>query len=72
MNFGQNLYNWLMAEFGWVFLIIIVGLAILYFLQRKFSKLIGLAVVAGFVSLFVYQPKWITNTFSGIAKMIFG
>ena len=46
MNFGQNLYQWLLSYAHSVVLMAIVAIGIYLGCKREFSKLIGFLVVA--------------------------
>ena len=46
MNFGQNLYNWFLANAQSLVLMAIVIIGVYLGFQREFSKLIGFLVVA--------------------------
>ena len=46
MNFGQNLYNWFLANAQSLVLMAIVIIGVYLGFKREFSKLIGFLVVA--------------------------
>lgn len=46
MNFGQNLYNWFLANSQSLVLMAIVIIGVYLGFKREFSKLIGFLVVA--------------------------
>ncbi|AYK59829.1 hypothetical protein NYE34_21370 [Bacillus sp. FSL R5-0418] len=71
MNFGENAQSWLGDQVGALFIVIIAAVAIYYLVKREFSKFVGFAVFAAFVSIFVFAGENIKDLGQDLWSRIF-
>lgn len=72
MNFGDSAYQLLGGQFGKLFLLGLVIFAVIMLFQRQFSKMIGFAIAALILSVFVFDPTTITDLGVRAVNAIFG
>ncbi len=71
MNFGQNLLTWLQTNLQPLVLVGIIGTGAYFFIEKKFSKIIGLVVVAILAVGFAFATTEVKDIFLNIFKSIF-
>ena len=57
MGWGQNLYNAISADLGFIVLIAIMAVGVYFAVKREFTKLIGVAIVLVISVGFVFTPE---------------
>lgn len=72
MNFGQNLYNWILVNAQHMVMAAIVIGIVWFSMKREFSKLIGMIVVFMIAVGFVYNPMGVKNILLNLFNMITG
>ncbi|OWA33038.1 hypothetical protein CDO73_26185 [Saccharibacillus sp. O23] len=71
MNFGEKIQESFSTQVGALFLVIIGAMAIYFLVKREFSRFVGFAVFALFVSVFVFVPDKIKDLGTKLWETIF-
>lgn len=71
MNFGQNIYNWLVGNLQPIVLLAIAVVGVVFFAERKFSKIIGLVVIAIIAVGFVFDASGVKDLFLQMFQSFF-
>lgn len=71
MNFGQNIFNWLQGNLQPLVLCGIVACGVYFFVERKFSKILGLILVAIVAVGFVFATSSVKDLFLNLFQQIF-
>lgn len=71
MNFGQNVFNWLQTNLQPLVLVGILGIGIYIFVERKFSKVVGLVLIAIVAVGFVFATTDVKNILLNLFRQVF-
>jgi len=72
MNFGVNLYNWLLTNAQSLVLVAIVFFGVILGFKREFSKLLGFLVVAAIAVGLVYNTGGVKDLLLDLFNKIIG
>ena len=72
MNFGNNLYNWLLTNAQSLVLVAIVVIGLYLAFKREFSKLIGFLVIALIAVGLVFNASGVKDVLLEIFNKIIG
>ena len=72
MNFGVNLYNWLLTNAHSLVLVAIVFFGVILGFKREFSKLLGFLVVAAIAVGLVYNTGGVKDLLLDLFNKIIG
>ena len=70
MNFGTNMYNWIMNNAGPLDLVALIFIGLWFFFRREFSKLPGLGVVGVIGSLLIFNGDGVKNFLLSIGNSL--
>lgn len=70
MNFGTNLYNWIMNNASPIYLCALIGIGIWFIIKREFSKLPALAVIGVIGSLLIFNGDGVKNFLLAIGNSL--
>lgn len=71
MNFGQNLYTWLIANLQSLFLVGLGVVGVWFMIERKFVKAAGVLVVALIAAGFIYNAGGVKDILVQLFNQIF-
>lgn len=71
MNFGQNLYTWLIANLQSLFLVGLGVVGVWLMIERKFVKAAGVLVVALIAAGFIYNAGGVKDILVQLFNRIF-
>lgn len=71
MNFGQNLWSWFSENAQPLVLMGITAIGLYMLLERKFSKVIGLVIIAVVVVGFVFFTSDVKDLLGNLFKEVF-
>lgn len=71
MNFGQNLYTWLIANLQSLFLVGLGVVGVWLMIERKFVKAAGVLVVALIAAGFIYNAGGVKDILVQLFNQIF-
>lgn len=72
MNFGQNMYNWLIGNLQPVVLLALAVTGVTFFVERKFAKIAGLIIVGIIAVGFVFDASGVKDLFLQLFQSFFG
>lgn len=70
MNFGTNMYNWIMGNASPIYLGIFIFLGVMLCVKREFSKLPGLAVIGIISALLIFNGDGVKNFLLAIGNSL--
>ena len=71
MNFGQNILTWAQQNLQPLVLVCLIGIGVYFFIERKFSKIVGLVVVAVVSVGFVFATTQVKDLLLQIFNQVF-
>lgn len=71
MNFGQNLYNWVIGNLQPIILLALAVSGVYFFAERKFSKIAGLVIVGIIAVGFVFATSDVKDIFLQLFQSFF-
>ena len=71
MDFGQNIFSIIQVNVGYLFLAVLVLLALYFLFKREISKFVGFIVAALFSSGFIFVPDIARDILVNLFKKIF-
>ena len=72
MNFGTNMYNWIMNNASPIYLCALIGIGIWFIVKREFSKLIGFLVVSLIAVGLVFNAAGVKDVLLTLFNQIIG
>lgn len=72
MNFGQNIYAWFQTNLQPLVLAGLLGCGIYFFVERKFTKIVGLIVIGIIAVGFVFATADVKDIFLKLFRQAFG
>ena len=70
MNFGTNMYNWIMNNAGPIYLCALIGIGVWFIIKSEFSKLPALAVIGVISSLLIFNGDGVKNFLLAIGNSL--
>ncbi|MBL4932280.1 hypothetical protein [Clostridium paridis] len=71
MNFGQNIFSIVQDNVGYLFLAVLVGLALYFLVKKEISKFVGFIVASLLASGFIFVPDVVKDILVNLFKKIF-
>lgn len=71
MNFGQNIFNWMVGNVQPLVLCALLVIAVYFFIERKFSKIAGLLIIAVIVVGIVFNTAGVKDMLLSLFNSIF-
>lgn len=71
MNFGQNIFSWAQSNLQPLVLVGLLAAGLFFMIERKFSKMIGLVVVAVIAVGFVFATSQVKDIFLALFNRVF-
>lgn len=72
MNFGQNIFSWAQTNLQPLAMVALIAIGLFFFIERKFSKLAGLLVVAVIAVGFIFATSQVKDIFLALFNQVFG
>ena len=70
MNFGMNLYNWIMNNASPIYLGALIFIGVYFIIKREFSKLPSLLVIGVIGSLLIFNGDGVKNFLLSIGNSL--
>lgn len=70
MNFGTNMYNWIMNNASPIYLGVLIFIGLWFLFRREFSKLPALAVIGVIGSLLIFNGDGVKNFLLAIGNSL--
>lgn len=70
MNFGTNMYNWLMGNASPIFLGVLLVIGVILLIKREFSKLPALLAIGVIGSLLIFNGDGVKNFLLAIGNSL--
>ncbi|MBA4700295.1 MAG: hypothetical protein H2212_12755 [Ruminococcus sp.] len=72
MNFGLNIYNWLVTNLQYLALAAILAVGIYFAVSHKFAKMFGMLAVLIIAIGFVFNPGGVKDLLLELFNTVFG
>lgn len=71
MNFGQSMYDWVIGNLQPIILLALAVTGVYFFIERKFSKIMGLVIVGIIAVGFVFATSDVKDLFLQLFQSFF-